>query len=67
MYECVSLEKWVESERGERFGRGGRKAWGARGRKVGVQEGRSERNERVEKRERGKVLDRREGELEDYD
>lgn len=59
--ECVSLERRAECERGERSGRGERKVWRA--------PGRSERNEGVERereRERGKVLDRREGELEDY-
>lgn len=52
MYECVSLEKWVEGDRRERFGRGGKKIWGVRGRTSGRVEGKSERNEHVEKKER---------------
>lgn len=35
MYECVSLEKWLDVK-GERFWRGRRKAWKAGERKVGV-------------------------------
>lgn len=65
MYECVSLEKWL-GETGERFWEDKEKyrrqeseKWVC---KSGVITGMKE-----SEAEKGKVLDRREGELEDYD
>lgn len=53
-------------QKGERSGRRGRSKYGGREENWRVR-GRSDRNESQNKGERGKVPDRREGELEDYD
>ncbi len=57
-YECVSLEKWVDCERGERFGKS---IEGQEGEKWACKRGgpRGTRELKAEG-ERGKVLDRRE-------